>query len=42
LAKGTVIIETEFFRKLTSAENAAVAAAANRYGEFLSLAAVLV
>jgi len=40
-SKRTVAIETEFFRQLTKAENAAVASAAERYGDFLGLTVIL-
>jgi len=38
---GAVIIETTPFRPLTSAENEALSAAADRYGEFMGMSVVL-
>ena len=39
--KGAVVIEVAPFRPLTPAENDALSAAANRYGEFLGMPVVL-
>jgi hypothetical protein len=41
LGKGAVVIETNLFTRLTRAEKRAIAEAAQRYGEFLELPAVL-
>lgn len=41
LGKTAVVIQTNLFTRLTSAEERAVAAAADRYGEFLGLPVVL-
>jgi Winged helix DNA-binding domain len=42
LDKGTVTVELNPFRRLTKAEQGAVAAAAQRYGEFLNLPVILI
>jgi hypothetical protein len=41
LRKDAVVIETNLFTRLTTAENRAVAVAAQRYGDFLQLSVVL-
>jgi hypothetical protein len=42
LDKGTVTVELNPFQRLTKAEQRAVAAAAQRYGEFLNLPVILI
>jgi len=41
LGKGAVVIETDLFTRLTKAQNRAVGAAAQRYGDFLQRPVVL-